>query len=223
MSRSQFGIQAGWIPGISSRTLGPDECWAGFRARVECLEGRAPLATFTVDIVNFSFNPNTRVDSRRRHGPLGLAGERPHSTTSVAGSVEPWDSGVLNTGFTFDHTFTHAGTFTLLLQDPRVRQRGRDGERHVRDDQRHRRRGDPPVDRGDPGEPDRRPQGMTEPFTAIGTFSDNSTQNLTEPGDLGVVDALGGHDRRPRHGHGRGDRGRSTITATLERHHRLDP
>ena len=34
-----------------------------------------------------------------------------HSTTSVKGSAEQWDSGVLNSGSTFDHTFTHAGTF----------------------------------------------------------------------------------------------------------------
>jgi plastocyanin len=33
------------------------------------------------------------------------------STTSVSGSAEQWDSGVLNAGATFSHTFTHEGTF----------------------------------------------------------------------------------------------------------------
>jgi hypothetical protein len=36
-----------------------------------------------------------------------------HSTTSVAHSAETWDSGVQSTpGSTFDHTFTHTGTFS---------------------------------------------------------------------------------------------------------------
>jgi len=35
-----------------------------------------------------------------------------HSTTAAAGQAESWDSGVKNTiGATFDHTFTHIGTF----------------------------------------------------------------------------------------------------------------
>ena len=35
----------------------------------------------------------------------------PHSTTSVAGISEAWESGVQSTPFTFDHTFTNIGTF----------------------------------------------------------------------------------------------------------------
>jgi MYXO-CTERM domain-containing protein len=35
-----------------------------------------------------------------------------HSTTSVVGLTESWNSGVQsNVGFTFDHTFTHTGSF----------------------------------------------------------------------------------------------------------------
>jgi hypothetical protein len=34
-----------------------------------------------------------------------------HSATSVAGSPEVFNSGVLSAGFTFQHTFTHLGTF----------------------------------------------------------------------------------------------------------------
>ena len=39
--------------------------------------------------------------------------------------------------------------------------------------------GDAAVDRGDAGESDRSPKGATQQFTATGTFSDNTTQNLT--------------------------------------------
>jgi len=36
-----------------------------------------------------------------------------HSTTSIAGMTESWDSGVTSmVGFTFEHTFTHEGVFT---------------------------------------------------------------------------------------------------------------
>ncbi len=35
----------------------------------------------------------------------------PHSTTSVAGIDESWNSELHSPPFTFDHTFTHAGTF----------------------------------------------------------------------------------------------------------------
>ena len=35
-----------------------------------------------------------------------------HGTTTVAGIAEQWDSGMPHDiGFTFDHTFTHTGTF----------------------------------------------------------------------------------------------------------------
>jgi plastocyanin len=35
-----------------------------------------------------------------------------HSTTSAAGQAESWDSGVQSAPFTFEHTFTQAGTFS---------------------------------------------------------------------------------------------------------------
>jgi plastocyanin len=34
-----------------------------------------------------------------------------HSVTSVAGSTESFDSGIVGDGSTFDHTFTHPGTY----------------------------------------------------------------------------------------------------------------
>src|SRR5574340_449379 len=39
-----------------------------------------------------------------------------HSTTSVAGILESWDSGLHSPPFTFDHTFTHAGTFAYFCK-----------------------------------------------------------------------------------------------------------
>ncbi len=35
----------------------------------------------------------------------------PHSTTSAAGLLESWDSGLQDDPFTFDHTFTNLGSF----------------------------------------------------------------------------------------------------------------
>jgi plastocyanin len=34
-----------------------------------------------------------------------------HNVKSVAGSIESFDSGIVGDGSTFDHTFTHAGTY----------------------------------------------------------------------------------------------------------------
>src|SRR5262249_50623197 len=39
-----------------------------------------------------------------------------HSSTSVRGSAISWDSGVLNTGATFDETFNQAGTFVYYCK-----------------------------------------------------------------------------------------------------------
>jgi plastocyanin len=80
----------------------------------------APLsitaATVTVHIVNFDF-----VDTvgGSHFDPTVFVGDTVHwvwdsnfhSTTSVTGQVESWDSGINDSGFTFDHTFTNAGDF----------------------------------------------------------------------------------------------------------------
>lgn len=39
-----------------------------------------------------------------------------HSTTSVAGSAESWNSGLQNPPFTFDHTFNTVGVFQYYCQ-----------------------------------------------------------------------------------------------------------
>jgi plastocyanin len=73
------------------------------------------ITTFEVDIINFAFSPSTITIQ---------AGDTIHwvwkanmfSTTSVAGSAEFWTSGVHNSGFTYDHTFTKTGTFAYYDQ-----------------------------------------------------------------------------------------------------------
>src|SRR5262245_50964740 len=82
----------------------------GFHGALELLEARALLAAVTVHVVNFAFNPTnpTIHVNDTIHWVFDTSN---HSTTSVKGIAESWDSGILNAGATFDHTFTHAGTF----------------------------------------------------------------------------------------------------------------
>jgi plastocyanin len=77
---------------------------------VEAMEGRALLSTVIVHVVSDAFNasPVTVHVGDTVHWVWDAG---PHSTTSVMGSVESWDSGVHGAGFTFDHTFKHAGSF----------------------------------------------------------------------------------------------------------------
>jgi plastocyanin len=87
--------------------------------RLEALEARALLATVTVHVFDFDFSVNPQgqpiVDPTIHVGDtvhwVWDAGA-PHSTTSVAGSKESWDSGVHTAPFSFDHTFTQSGVFT---------------------------------------------------------------------------------------------------------------
>jgi plastocyanin len=78
--------------------------------RVESLEARLPLAMAGVDVISSAFAPNP-VTIHVGDTVEWVWDSNDLGTTSVAGSVEQWDSGVHNTGFVFDHTFTHTGTF----------------------------------------------------------------------------------------------------------------
>jgi plastocyanin len=97
-----------WIPGMFEQHRRSKR--AGTPAIVEVLEARALMATVDVHVLNFAFNPNP-VTINVGDTVHWIWDTSFHSTTSVAGSLEQWDSGVLNAGATFDHTFTHAGTF----------------------------------------------------------------------------------------------------------------
>src|SRR5262249_38388504 len=88
-------------------------------AGAEPLEDRALLATVVVHVFNFDFSANPKgqptVDPTIHVGDTiqWVFDEGAHSSTSVKGSIESWDSGVKNTpGVTFSHTFTHVGVFT---------------------------------------------------------------------------------------------------------------
>jgi plastocyanin len=81
---------------------------------------QASAATVTVHIYDFEFSTNTIgqpiVDPTINLGDtvhwVWDAVQFPHSTHSVSGITESWDSGMFATpGHTFDHTFTHTGTF----------------------------------------------------------------------------------------------------------------
>src|SRR5262245_43679199 len=84
----------------------------------ERLEDRTLLATVAVHIFNNDFSANVKgqpiVDPTINVGDTihWVWDEGFHSTTSVAGIAEQWDSGLSSTvGHTFDHTFTNVGTF----------------------------------------------------------------------------------------------------------------
>jgi len=81
--------------------------------RLESLEGRALLATVTVSVVDFAFNPGP-VSIHQGDTVHWVWNGDMHSTTSVAGIAETWNSGEHDTGFTFDHTFIRTGTFAYF-------------------------------------------------------------------------------------------------------------
>jgi plastocyanin len=84
-------------------------------AIVEALEDRALLTTVTVHVQNFDFSP----DPVTIHvgDTVEWVWDTPdHSTTSVKGSAVAWDSGVLNTGATFEEPFNQAGTFVYYCK-----------------------------------------------------------------------------------------------------------
>jgi plastocyanin len=78
---------------------------------LERLEDRRLLAMAGVDVINFAFAPNP-VTIHQGDTVEWVWDTDNHSTTSVAGSLEQWNSGVHDKGFVFEHTFTHVGTFS---------------------------------------------------------------------------------------------------------------
>jgi plastocyanin len=130
----------------------------------------------TVDVLNFKFSPaNLTIHMGDTvHWKWDTDN---HSTTSVAGIAEQWDSGVLNTGATFDHTFTHLGTFAYFCKIHGFDNHdgtagGMSGTITVLANVTL---SSISVTPANPSVP----TGQTNQFTATGTFSDNSTQDLT--------------------------------------------
>ena len=79
-------------------------------SRAEVLEARALLAMTGIDVVNSTFAPNS-VTIHVGDTVEWVWDSSHFSTTSVKGSAEQWNSGVLNAGVTFEHTFKQVGTF----------------------------------------------------------------------------------------------------------------
>jgi plastocyanin len=67
----------------------------------------------TVHVADFQFTPAT-VNIQPGDMVHWVWDGGTHSTTSVSGSAESWNSGNLSTGATFDHTFTNTGTFAYF-------------------------------------------------------------------------------------------------------------
>lgn len=72
-------------------------------------------STVDVHIINFAFNPDS-VTITQGDTVHWVWDTDDHSATSAAGQLESWDSGVHNTGFTFDHTFTQVGSFNYYCK-----------------------------------------------------------------------------------------------------------
>ncbi|MFO0888068.1 MAG: Ig-like domain-containing protein [Isosphaeraceae bacterium] len=144
--------------------------------RVEPLEDRTLLATVTVDLLGFSFSPSDVTISVGDTVHWVWRSDF-HSTTSVSGSAEQWDSGVLNSGFTFDHTFTQAGTFVYYCvihgdDNGNGTASGMAGTVTVQSAATLQSIAVTPADPSIA-------KGLTQQFTATGTYSDDSTQDLT--------------------------------------------
>jgi plastocyanin len=119
MSRSLFGTRVDRVLSAATRGLRRTgrRPGTGLRLGVESLEVRALLANVTVHVFDFNFSTNPQgqpiVEPTIKVGDTihwvwdsGL-----HSTTSVAGIAESWNSGLHSPSFSFDHTFTHVGVF----------------------------------------------------------------------------------------------------------------
>jgi plastocyanin len=77
--------------------------------------------TVQLDVYDFDFgnsalqthiNPTIHVGDTVRWNWV----EGTHSTTSVQGQIETWNSNLQNPSFTFQHTFTHTGTFWYFCE-----------------------------------------------------------------------------------------------------------
>ena len=136
----------------------------------ESLEGRTLLATVAVQVGAYHFSPSV-LTIQLGDTVNWIWTNGGHSTTSVAGQAESWDSGVLSPPLNYPHTFTHLGTFNYdssVSTDVSFT-----GQITV-----------VPADSMlvsislTPSSPNIG-IGATQQFTATGTFADQSTQDLT--------------------------------------------
>jgi plastocyanin len=88
-----------------------------------CLTASANAAIVNVRIFDFDFSTDpthtTIIDPIISIGDTihWILDSGVHTTTSVAGTTETWNSGIMTAlGSSFDHTFTHAGSFQYFCQ-----------------------------------------------------------------------------------------------------------
>jgi plastocyanin len=117
MLRLPFGLGRDREPGASTlqNPVRTRRRRTAFQPAGEPLEGRALLATVTVHIESDFFSQST-VTIHAGDTVHWVWDASPHSTTSVGGIAESWNSGIHNAGFTFDHTFTNIGSFQYFCQ-----------------------------------------------------------------------------------------------------------
>jgi uncharacterized protein YjdB len=140
------------------------------------------LSTVTVHIFNFDFSQNPKgqpiVDPTISVGDTihWVWDEGFHSTTSVAGIAETWNSGTHSSPATFDHTFTHVGTFAYYCTI-----HGTDnGDGTASNMSGTITVGAPTLTSITVNPPGPSvAKGDSEQFTATGNYSNNSTQDLT--------------------------------------------
>ena len=178
MSRSQLALRADALLPASKRRLRRVRRGSGISRCLgwESLEQRTLLTTVNVDLVNFAFSPSA-VTIHVGDTVHWVWKSNFHSTTSVVGSAEQWDSGVHNNGFTFDHTFTQTGTFSYYcvihgFDNGDGTAGGMSGTVTVQS------AGTLQSIAVTPANPSVA-AGLTEQFDATGTYSDGSTQDLT--------------------------------------------
>jgi plastocyanin len=180
MLRFPFATAVDRFFGVSTSLRSPRKrrSRAGVRVGVEPLEGRALLATVNVGIQDFSFSPAT-VTIHVGDTIHWTWNDSDHSTTSVAHIAETWSSGVLNAGATFNHTFSHVGSFQYYCvihgqDNGNGTASGMAGTIVVM-----------PATAISLTSISVTPAnstlglGATQAYTATGTFSDNSTENIT--------------------------------------------
>ena len=96
--------------------------WAAMLVFVVLGAGPAGAATVTVNVFDFEFSVNPPgqpvVDPTIRVGDTirWQFASSGHTSTSVRGIAEQWDSGFVSAGSTFSHTFRNLGTFEYYCQ-----------------------------------------------------------------------------------------------------------
>lgn len=95
------------LAGCGSSTSAPSD---GSNTGLTCPKGGAPVATMSVGVQDFSFNPACIVVPAGSAVTWTNSGMASHTVTSDTGAPVTFDSGALGSGGTFTFTFASPGT-----------------------------------------------------------------------------------------------------------------